>query len=65
MTQRLRNDNTLIVDPDHLRIIEVTPDKELVWESFCPHAVPAALNSAHRYGSDELKFLKEGSRPRP
>jgi hypothetical protein len=65
MKQRLPNGNTLILDPDHLRIFEVTLDKELVWESFCPHAGPAALNSARRYGPGELAFLKEGTRPRP
>jgi hypothetical protein len=63
--QRLRNGNTLITDPDHLRIFEVTEGKELVWENFCPHAVPAFLNSARRYGPDELTFLKDGTRPRP
>jgi hypothetical protein len=65
MKQRLPNRNTLIVDPDHLRIFEVTFDKELVWESFCPHVAAAALNSAQRYGPDELTFLKAGVRPRP
>ena len=31
MKQRLLNDNTLIVDPDNGRILEVTRSKELVW----------------------------------
>jgi hypothetical protein len=65
MKQRLPNGNTLIVDPDHLRMFEVTPGKELVWENFCPYVVSTALNSARRYGPHELTFLKEGTRPRP
>src|SRR5581483_7265140 len=36
MKQRLPNGNTLIVDPDNRRLFEVTRDKELVWENFCP-----------------------------
>jgi hypothetical protein len=64
MKQRLPNGNTLIVDPVNVRLFEVTLDKELVWEFFCPHPV-SAINGARRYGPDELKFLKDGPRTRP
>ncbi len=65
MKQRLRNGNTLITDPDHLRMFEVTAGKELVWEYFGPFVASTALNSARRYGPDELTFLAEGVRARP
>src|SRR5262249_50679288 len=72
VTQRLPNGNTLIVDPDHRRLLEVTRDKELVWESalppFDPRSVPPnahAINGARRYGADELTFLKGVARARP
>jgi hypothetical protein len=61
MKQRLPNGNTLIVDPDNGRLLEVTPSKELVWESFCPRPV----TSAQRHGSDELTFLNGKARARP
>lgn len=64
MKQRLPNGNTLIVDPDNGRMFEVTLNKEIVWESFCPHVV-AALTGARRYGPDELTFLKGKARARP
>ncbi|HTU89465.1 MAG TPA: arylsulfotransferase family protein [Gemmataceae bacterium] len=64
--QRLPNGNTLIVDPDDRRLLEVTRSKELVWENYCP--LPAdppglprrshAVNTARRYSADELTFLK-------
>ncbi|QJW94934.1 arylsulfotransferase family protein [Frigoriglobus tundricola] len=71
--QRLFNGNTLIDDPDNRRIFEVTKDKELVWEYFCPlPPVPQnqqprshAVTGARRYGANELTFLKGGARPRP
>ena len=71
--QRLPNGNTLVVDPDHRRLFEVAPEKQLIWEYFC--ALPPvaanvvarnhAANSARRYRADELPFLKEGIRARP
>jgi hypothetical protein len=64
MKQRLPNGNTLILDPDNGRMFEVTRNKELVWECFCPYVV-AAVTSARRYGPRELTFLKEGTRARP
>jgi hypothetical protein len=70
--QRLPNGNTLIVDPDDRRLLEVTPDKELVWESVLSFfdsqsaSSPAhAINCARRYSADELTFLKGVARARP
>ena len=73
MKQRLPNGNTLIVDPDNRRLLEVTQGKELVWEYFCPFSsAPAnqqagvlAITGARRYNTDELTFLKGGARARP
>jgi hypothetical protein len=74
MKQRLPNGNTLIVDPEKSRLFEVTMDKELVWESFCPPPAPPqekpsktsrAITGAQRYSADELTFLKGDARVRP
>jgi hypothetical protein len=72
--QRLPNGNTLILDPDGGRLFEVTRDKKLAWECFCP-AVPVAgeraaatwatLTGGRRYRAGELTFLKGVSRSRP
>ena len=35
MAERLPNGNTLVVDGQRLRILEVTPDKEVVWICYC------------------------------
>jgi hypothetical protein len=61
MKQRLANGNTLIVDPDNWLLLEVTQDKELVWEYCCGGIV----TGARRYRPDELTFLKGGARGRP
>ncbi len=71
-SQRLGNGNTLIVDPDNQRILEVTPDQQCVWECSCPvrpleePALPfhCAITSARRYAPD-LPFLKGEVRARP
>jgi hypothetical protein len=72
--QRLANGNTLIVDPDGGRLLEVTADKKLVWECYCLVAAVAPdgtahslvnLTSARRYAADGLTFLKGGPRVRP
>ncbi|HEY7428000.1 MAG TPA: arylsulfotransferase family protein, partial [Gemmataceae bacterium] len=73
MKQRLTNGNTFIVDPDNRRLFEVTQDKELVWESFCPLPFVAPgqrsknhpVNCARRYDADKLTFLKGVARARP
>jgi hypothetical protein len=61
MKQRLPNGNTLIVDPEYGRLIEVTLDKELVWENYGPRAI----TGARRYAPDEVQFLKGVALPRP
>jgi hypothetical protein len=73
MKQRLPNDNTLIVDPDARRLLEVTHEKEVVWEKFCPLPTTSpgerpqrhAVTSARRYRADELTFLNGKARARP
>jgi hypothetical protein len=73
MKQRLPNGNTLIVDPDNRRLLEVTRGKEIVWEHFCPFppAAPSqqagtrAITGARRYSAGELTFLKGVARARP
>jgi hypothetical protein len=59
--QRLPNGNTLIADPDNWLVLEVTPDREVVWEDRCD----LIITSARRYGPDELTFLKGAARARP
>jgi hypothetical protein len=59
--QRLPNGNTLVVDSKAGVLLEVTPDKELVWSCSCKARVPWA----RRYGADELTFLEGGTRARP
>jgi hypothetical protein len=71
--QRLPNGNTLIVDPSNRRFFEVTRDKELVWEHYCPlpsdppghHSGSHPVTGARRYSADELTFLKGVARARP
>lgn len=36
-SQRLPNGNTLITESDNGRALEVTPEKEIVWEFYTPH----------------------------
>jgi hypothetical protein len=61
MKQRLPNGNTLIVDPDMGRLLEVTLDKELVWENYGFRPI----TGARRYAADELTFLQGVALPRP
>jgi len=75
MKQRLPNGNTLIVDPDQRRLLEVTPTKkpEVVWEYYTPirdwtnnpTTGDYAITGAHRYAPKELPFLEGGQRARP
>jgi hypothetical protein len=71
-SQRLGNGNTLIVDPDQCRILEVTRDKERVWQYVVPLSgkgrdagLAAAVTGARRYAPDELTFLRGDTRARP
>jgi hypothetical protein len=61
MKQRLPNGNTLLTDPDHWLLLEVTPTKDLVWKACCGGIV----TGARRYGPDELTFLKGEAHARP
>jgi hypothetical protein len=61
MKQRLPNGNTLIVDPDKGRLLEVTLGKELVWENHGPRPI----TGARRYAADDLAFLQGVALPRP
>jgi hypothetical protein len=70
--QRLPNGNTFFVDPHNRRLFEVTPDKELVWQSVLPPLDARdrplrghGIYGARRYGADELTFLKGMARARP
>lgn len=65
MKQRLPNGNTLIVDPDAGRLVEVTLNKECVWECLLPLSPGAAITGASRHACDKLTFLKGGSHARP
>ncbi len=65
--QRLPNDNILIVESENGRIIEVTRDKEVVWQYRTPGRrhkdgtdYVAVVPSAMRFGFDELPFLNTG-----
>jgi hypothetical protein len=61
MSQRLPNGNTLIVDSVGGHILEVAPDKELVWS--CSTGV--FIQTARRYSPDQLHFLEGDQRARP
>jgi hypothetical protein len=61
MKQRLPNGNTLILDPDHWMLLEVTQDKQLAWEYNCG----AIVTGANRYRAEELTFLPPSVRARP
>jgi Arylsulfotransferase (ASST) len=71
--QRLPNGNTLIVDPDARRLLEVTYQKELVWELYChdpewvtdPIKGDVKITGAQRFAPKELTFLEERFRTRP
>ncbi len=72
--QRLANGNTLIVDPDSGRIVEVTAAKKRVWECICPvhvkdrpgdSSIRAKLTGARRYDAADLPFLGGKTPARP
>jgi hypothetical protein len=70
--QRLGNGNTLLVNPDDRRILEMTAGKQRVWECSCPVRPPdgpdipflCAITGARRYPSN-LPFLKGETHARP
>lgn len=68
MKQRLANGNTLITDPGGRRLLEVTREKETVWE-YLParRSSKGHITGARRYAVDELPFLnlKGPSAPKP
>jgi Arylsulfotransferase (ASST) len=61
MNQRLPNGNTFIVNSEGGELMEVTPDREVVWSFTCT----GFINAARRYSPAALPFLKKGSGPRP
>jgi hypothetical protein len=60
--EKLPNGNVLITDSGTARLLEVTPDKKVVWEYRSPfvqgphHEFVGVLNSAHRYAPSDLHF---------
>ena len=76
MKQRLGNGNTIMLDPDSGRILEVTQSKQVVWEFGIPSVKhdkndnspqgPCAVPTyAYRYSPDQLPFLKGNAHARP
>ena len=74
MAQRLPNGNTLIVDPDARRLLEVTPRKNSSGRTSVRYSiamlrqasVSAITPSPHRrYSTDTLTFLNGVARARP
>ena len=61
--KRLANGNVLITETDNVRLFEVTPDKEIVWEYLSPHRggpegeFVAVITGGTRYSADSLTFL--------
>jgi hypothetical protein len=62
MCQRLTNGNTLIVNSVGCEVIEVTPEREIVWSCSTGQVT---LNRARRYTPEQLHFLKGHQRARP
>ncbi len=74
MKQHLPNGNVLIIDPEGARILEISHNKELVWEFGCPEQLGTQpeeikphpiLTGAWRYPTGDLKFLDRNRSPRP
>jgi hypothetical protein len=63
--QKLSNGNILITESQGGRLLELTPEKELVWEWDSPYksspdkAYTAVVMGGFRFTEDELPFLKE------
>lgn len=60
--EKLQNGNVLITDSGTARMLEVTPDKKVVWEYRSPflegdqHQYVGVLTSGHRYAPGDLHF---------
>jgi hypothetical protein len=61
MCQRLSNGNTLAVNSMVKEILEVTPEKKVVWSFFSPRIIAYA----RRYTAEQVPFLPSGAKPRP
>jgi hypothetical protein len=61
MCQRLPNGNTFIVSSEDGEILEVTPEKEVVWSC----ALDGFITCARRYLPEQLPFLSADQRARP
>jgi hypothetical protein len=77
MSQRLPNENTLVVNPEELQVLEVTKGQKIVWQWGCAQpsgksggalagTEPLCITGAKRFGPQELTFLKgkPGVQPR-
>lgn len=71
--QRLKNDNTMIVDGVHGHLFEVTPTKEVVWNFYNPYQgsdfkgieTYNAIFKARRYSASDLKLPERLPSPLP
>jgi hypothetical protein len=61
MSQRLPNGNTLIVNSEDRRVVEVTRAKKLVWSC----SAPGFITTARRYSPNQVPFIEGGNRARP
>lgn len=60
MCERLPNGNTLVVNSEGGQVLEISQEQEVVW-SF---STDRFINTARRYTSDQLPFLKGDCSPR-
>lgn len=69
--QALPNGNVLIAESHQGRLLEVTPDKEVVWEYVTPHRSPkdhndvAVVCSVQRMAPEEIQFSFNHTSPTP
>lgn len=70
--QRLENGNTLITESTRGRILEVTQNKEVVWDFINPHTAFSTgslennfIFKARRYGLTEISWPEKLSSPQP
>ena len=62
MSQRLPNGNTLIVNSIGGDVVEVTPEREVVWSCSTGEAT---IYRARRYCSDRVSFVRGSPRDNP